>query len=386
MMSQHDNSLPSVDAPVSGVRFSVHYEFAAESESAARQVALGIALEQTVELPEVLTPRGDIRDGIVGRCGDPQSLSGERWRVAISYPVEAISGSFPGLISTVFANTSMMAAIRVAAIEIDSDVASLFPGPRFGTPGIRQRLAAQDRPLVGTALKPMGYPPAELARIAGAFARGGIDVIKDDHNLMDQSFAPFRERVAHCAEAVNEANAQTGGHSMYVPHVSGPIESLLERAHVAHELGAGGLEIMPGVMGYDSIRLLASEQGPGLPLFSHPGMLGTYTIHPGQGLSHRVIFGSFARLAGADVSIFTGYGGRFPTTEDDCRGILEAAREPLGSFPSILPMPGGGMTTERIPEMVRFYGNDVILLISGDLFRGEGGLEATARRFRDAVG
>lgn len=380
-----NNTLPPVPAPVSGLRFSVHYEFSAENLDVARQVALEIALEQSVELPENLTPRGDIRDEIVGRCGDPQELSAGRWRVAISYPIEAISASLPGLISTVFANTSMKAAIRVAALETGPEVARLFPGPRFGTEGLRQRLAAETRPLVGTALKPMGYPPVELARIAGAFARGGLDVIKDDHNLMDQPFAPFRERVARCTEAVQQANAQTGGHSIYVPHLSGPIESLLERAHLASELGAGGLEIMPGVMGYDSIRLLASEQGPGLPVFSHPGMLGTYTLHPQQGLSHRVIYGSFPRLAGADVSIFTGFGGRFPTTEADCQGILDAIREPLGSYPSILPMPGGGMTTARIPEMTRFYGADVILLISGDLFRGEGGIEATARRFRQAV-
>jgi ribulose-bisphosphate carboxylase large chain len=35
----------------------------------------------------------------------------------------------------------------------------------------------------------------------------------------------------------------------------------------------------------------------------------------------------------------------------------------------VLPAPDGGMSLERVPEMMKFYGNDAILLIGGDLHR-----------------
>ena len=41
----------------------------------------------------------------------------------------------------------------------------------------------------------MGLPAHALADLAYQFALGGIDIIKDDHGLADQSFAPFKERV-----------------------------------------------------------------------------------------------------------------------------------------------------------------------------------------------
>ena len=43
--------------------------------------------------------------------------------------------------------------------------------------------------------------------------------------------------------------------------------------------------------------------------------------------------------------------------------------EPLGHVKPIWPVPAGGMSIERVEEMNRFYGTDIILLIGGDLHR-----------------
>ncbi len=377
-------SLPPATVTLDGPRFVVQYDYSAPAEGDARQVAIEIALEQTVELSWEITSPGDIRDRVVGQLESLTLTDNDRWSARISYPVEAIAGSIPGLINTMFANTSMKQGIKVTDLEIPSAVAGLFPGPQHGVHGVRQLLNAPDRPLIGTALKPLGYSAERLAEIARAFAMGGIDIIKDDHNLHDQRFATFRERTARCADAVNQSNARTGGQSLYAPHVSGPIDSMLERAHLATELGAGALEIMPGIMGYDAIRLLVTD-GPGLPVLSHPALLGTYTLSKEQGIAHAVVFGTLARLAGADITIFTHFGGRFSTTKQDCEALIAAAARPVDGMKPILPMPGGGMTVSRVPEIVDFYGNDVILLISGDLFRTEQSLEEAARHFCNAV-
>ena len=102
-----------------------------------------------------------------------------------------------------------------------------FRGPRFGRDGLRERLGVPTRPLLCTALKPLGLSPEGLAELAYRFALGGIDIIKDDHGLADQNFARFRDRVQRCAEAVARANRETGGRSIYVPNVTAPFDEIL---------------------------------------------------------------------------------------------------------------------------------------------------------------
>jgi ribulose-bisphosphate carboxylase large chain len=48
-------------------------------------------------------------------------------------------------------------------------------------------------------------------------------------------------------------------------------------------------------------------------------------------------------------------------------------------------MPGGGLTVERVPEMIDLYGQDVILLISGGLYALGPDLVENCRRFRAVV-
>jgi ribulose-bisphosphate carboxylase large chain len=57
----------------------------------------------------------------------------------------------------------------------------------------------------------------------------------------------------------------------------------------------------------------------------------------------------------------------------------------MGRLASIFPVPSGGMTLERVPEMLGTYGHDVILLIGGGLFSAGPSLTDTCRRFRGLV-
>ena len=77
------------------------------------------------------------------------------------------------------------------------------------------------------------------------------------------------------------------------------------------------------------------------------------------------------RLAGADISIFPNVGGRFSFSKAQCLEITERSRDKLGNLNPILISPAGGMTLDRIPEMIEMYGNDTALLIGGALSRGD---------------
>ena len=373
---------PHTTLALSGERFTVQYQIRAADADEARARAWGVCLEQTVETPDALLANDDIRGQVVGRIEALEAQGEGRYQVRISYAIETTAFELTQLLNVMFGNTAMQQGIRVLHLDLPEALLAHFPGPRFGQTGLRNILSIPHRPLLGTALKPVGLSAKNLADLAHAIALGGVDIIKEDHGFTNQPFAPFAERVQRCAEAVNRANAQTGYHCLYAPNVTAPADEILERAHLAKEAGAGAVMIAPGLTGWDALRLLREADDLALPILSHPALLGTYVASPEQGIAHHVIFGQLPRLAGADATIFVNYGGRFPFTQADCQDIVAGASQPMGAYPAIFPMPGGGMTLERLPDMHQFYGDDVIFLVAGGLYAHGPDLQENARQFR----
>lgn len=364
-------------------RFTVIYKiFGGEQE--AYEKAKDICLEQTVEFPGELVPEGIIADHIVGRIEAFGPFGEGSFRAAISYPVEGAAGELTQLLNMIFGNISIKPSIRVEHLELPQILLQGFRGPRYGKEGLRQLLGAKDRPLLFTALKPMGLTNEELAELAYKFALGGIDIIKDDHGLSNQPFSPFEERVRLCAAAVHRANQETGFHSIYMPNVTAGYKEVHQRAQNAKELGAGGLLISPGLTGLDAMREVAEDDAIGLPVITHPAFQGSYVLGQG-GISHQVLFGQIPRLAGADGTIYPNFGGRFSFTREECQTIAKAAQEPMGALKPIFPCPAGGMTLSSIPESLQVYGKDVIFLIGGGLFRHGPDLVENSRYFRSLL-
>lgn len=364
-------------------RFSVVYRIHGD-EITALERARDICLEQTVEFPASLVPYGFIQDVVMGQITRFRPDRPDSCRVTISYDAASSAFELPQLLNVIFGNVSMKPGIRVEMINLSEALLNHFGGPRYGVDGLRRRYGIPERPLLFTALKPMGLTSQELAALAYKLARGGIDIIKDDHGLTDQSYAPFAERVARCAEAVERANRETGQDSIYVANITSPADDILRRALQARRLGAGGLLIAPGLTGFDAMRRVAADDDIALPVFSHPAFLGSYVISPLNGLSHFALFGQLMRLAGADAVIYPNYGGRFSFSQDECVSIVEGCSHEMGPVKEAFPCPGGGMNLENIPGMLEVYGRDVIMLVGGGLFAG-GDLEENCRYFRGLV-
>ena len=393
-MSAPAHRVPGGSLALSGERLAAVYRLAAADEAGAREEARAIAVEQTIEFPADLVAAGDIRDHVVGRveslrCIDEGGAT-DRYEATISYAVEVAGGRSAGaeltqLLNLVFGNVSLKPGIRLERLELPPAILDRLRGPRFGRDGLRRRLAAPERPLLATAVKPMGLSCRELAGLAYRFALGGIDVVKDDHGLTDQSFAPFRERVERCVAAVERANRETGGRTFYMPNVTAPANELLERALFARRAGAGGLLVAPGLVGLDSLRRLADDERVDLPIMAHPSWLGGFLASPASGISHGVLLGQLPRLAGADATIFPSWGGRFPFTRGGCRAIAAATGAPLGGLRPIFPVPAGGMSLGSVPEMLAVYGRELIFLIGGGLHRHGPDLVESCRHFRRLV-
>ena len=122
-------------------------------------------------------------------------------------------------------------------------------GPKFGIEGIRKLLGVPQAPLLCTALKPMGKSSEDFANMAYALAKGGMDIIKDDHGLANQKWAPFEQRVALCCDAVLRANRETGRNCLYAPCLNAPSDQIISRAWYSKDMGAGAVMLLPGIAG-----------------------------------------------------------------------------------------------------------------------------------------
>ena len=332
----------------------------------ATDVARRIAAEQTVELPPGCFD-AEIEDRIVGRVESVDALPADRSTAVISYDRATIGDEVPQLFNLLFGNISLQCGIRVAGVEWPAGLLDEFAGPRFGIDGLRRLCrVGEARPLVCTALKPIGLSAEQLAAICGRFALGGVDLIKDDHGLCDQASARYAERVERCQQAVDDANSRTGGTTLYFPNVTAPIDRLAGRLEHARSCGCRGVLIGPLVAGLDAVNWIARDFD--LAILAHPSLSGAY-FQRDHGIAAEVLLGEIFRVIGADGVIYPNAGGRFPFSEDVCQSIKTRLRAPLGSIHPAFPVPAGGIDTSRVRHWIERYGPDTIFLIGGSPVR-----------------
>jgi ribulose-bisphosphate carboxylase large chain len=341
-----------------------------------------IAFEQTVELPRGAIPRV-LEERVVGRVEAVRALDAEgRWEAVISYDPAVVGDDLPQLLNLLYGNVSLQGGARLVDVELAAEVLGRLPGPRFGIAGLRALAGCETgRALLCVALKPLGLTPLELADLALRFALAGVDIVKDDHGLANQASAPFGERVRCCQDAVARANARTGGSTLYVPNLTGPVETLNQRAELLRKVGCRAALVSPFLLGLDTVRWLA-VQGE-FALLAHPALAGAWSGRY-HGIAPDVLFGLLFRVIGGDGVIYPNVGGRFPFTLAICETINRRLRSPLGALRPAFPVPGGGVDAARIPEWIERYGPDTIFLVGTTLY-GRPDLERATRALVEEV-
>jgi ribulose-bisphosphate carboxylase large chain len=337
----------------------ITYQIRTDAEEIEER-AMGVAVEQSIEMPLQGVRDPAILDEIVGKVESIQEEAPGLFQVAIRFSAVITGMETTQLLNVLFGNTSMQPDISLVDAELPPSLLAAFPGPRFGLPGLRKLTGVYERPLTCTALKPMGSSPEELAALCRTFAMGGIDIIKDDHGLANQAFAPFAERVRACQAAVDQVYAETGHRAIYAPNLSGRPSALWEQTDIVRELGVGMVMASPMLIGLPTYDELVRERID-VPILGHPALGGCLHIAP------ELFFGKLYRLIGSDAVIYPNYGGRFGYSKKMCTDLAANLRDPWGDLAPAAPVPAGGMTVDRVDEMIDFYGMDTILLIGGGL-------------------
>jgi ribulose-bisphosphate carboxylase large chain len=367
-------------SPWPALRVTYHVTAANQSDLDARVESL--LLEQTVELPRAALRDSFVLENILGRLISVTTISADKHLVVIDFPISATGDDPAQFLNVLFGNSSLQDHVLLADLQLPRPKDwpgrdKALPGPQFGALGLRKIAGVPDRALTSTALKPIGLSTERLAVLCGLFARAGIDIIKDDHGLANQSFHPFRDRVRACQKAVREINRATGRQSIYVPNILGTPTTVIEQLKFAQDEGVCAVMIAPMLLGLPFMAEIVAHHAS-VPIIAHPSFGGATRILP------ELLYGKLLPLYGADATIFANFGGRFAYSRQTCRNLADALVTPdePGILPT-LPMPAGGIKYQNVADVLAFYGTEVILLIGGGLYEAgdDSALYARAQEF-----
>ena len=292
----------------------------------------------------------------IGRADGPEHVRGrvvelDGDRATIEFP--AATNDVALLVSSVIAgewvDSSAFARCRLVGVEWPD---GFLPGPAFDAP---------DRVLVGAIVKPsLGLSPAEVADTAAKLARAGADLVKDDELLGDPEWCPLEERVRAAAAAG----------VTYAANVTGPVETLLERARRMVELGAGAVMINAFAQGVDSLRALRAAD-LGVPLFAHRVGAALWARQPSFGVAPAVV-AELTRLCGADYVQVGSFSGTVYDPAEDVRAQIAACHRPLAGARRAVAVLGGGVGPQNAAEQLEAAGtrSGVMVLFGSAAYEG----------------
>ena len=359
-------------------------EFYVEPESVnINEAAGGVAAESSIGTWTELTTEKIYVKKLAARV-----FSVEGNYVKIAYPIELFEyGNMPNILSSVAGNVfglRILKNLRLSNINFPPKLIKSFKGPQFGINGIRQLLKIYDRPFIGTIIKPkLGLKTVDHARVAYEAWIGGCDMVKDDENLSNQKFNPFKERVIKTLERKDEAEKETGERKVYLPNITAETEEMLKRAN--YVLDNGGEYVMVDVLtcGFSSLQTLR-ERDLNLVIHGHRAGHAAFTKNPKHGISMCVI-SKVTRVTGIDqLHVGTVVGKMFETREEVAENC-EALKMKMGQLKQVLPVASGGLHPGLVPELMNFFGNDFVIQAGGGIHGHKNGTLAGAKAMRQAV-
>ncbi|WP_254544223.1 type III ribulose-bisphosphate carboxylase [Halomarina pelagica] len=315
------------------------------------------------------------------------SIEGSEIRVA--YPEELFEpGSMAQVLSCIAGNIMGMKAverIRLLDCEWPEPLATSFPGPQFGTSVRTEIFDAPDRPITATVPKPkVGLSTEQHAQVGYDAWVGGIDLLKDDENLTDQSFNPFHDRLTGSLDARDRAEEETGERKSYLVNVTADANAMLERADAVAE--AGGEYVMVDVIttGWAAVQTVRERCAElGLAIHAHRAMHAAFDRVPSHGVSMRVL-AQIARLCGAD-QLHTGTADLGKLENEDTVGINEWLYGDLYGLNDVLPTASGGLHPGLVPELVERCGTNICVQAGGGVHGHPDGTAAGAKALRQSI-
>ncbi|AMG83121.1 ribulose 1,5-bisphosphate carboxylase [Microbacterium sp. PAMC 28756] len=382
----------------------IHAHYVIETGGSLESAAAAMAGEQSTgtfvalpgETPELharhaatverITP---LDDAVVPSLSGAVASADSRYRraeVELSFPLENVGTALPNLLATVAGNLfelQQLSGIRLEALDLPPAFGAAHPGPQFGIEGTRRLAGVQDRPIIGTIIKPsVGLTPDETAALAGDLARAGLDFIKDDELMANSPHSPFDERLSAVMHSLQDAADDTGALAMYAVNVTDELDEMLR--HVDAVAEAGGTCVMVSVNAVGLGALRAVRERSSLPIHAHRNGWGAMTRHPLLGYSYAV-WSQLWRLAGADQLHVNGLRNKFWEPDASVLRSARACLRPENGHPAVMPVFSSAQSADQAADTYAALGTvDLMYVCGGGIMAHPDGPAAGATSIRQA--
>lgn len=308
--------------------------------------------------------------------------------IQIAYPIDLFEeGNMPNILSSIAGNIFGLKGIknlRLLDIKFPCRIVKSFMGPRFGIPGVREILKVKNRPLIGTIIKPkLGLKTTDHAKVAYEAWLGGCDLVKDDENLSNQRFNKFEERVIETLKARDKAENETGERKIYLVNVTTETMEMIRRAKFVKEHGGEAIMVDILTCGFAALQTLRKADLD-LVIHAHRAGHAAFTRNPKHGISMKVI-AKISRIIGVDQLHVGTIVGKMYESKEDVLENRRALKEDLYGFKPVFPVASGGLHPALVPEIMKYFGIDVIIQAGGGIHGHDLGTMAGAKAMRQAV-
>ena len=363
-----------------------HLETADDPEQTAALIAGEQSSGTFVAIPgedEALKARAAARYEITA-LDQANSGDAKRYELKLSWPLENLGPSLPNLMATIAGNLyelKPVRSLRLIDMTLPPAFAQAYPGPAFGIAGTRALTGVQDRPLIGTIIKPsVGLSAQDTADIVAQLCEAGVDFIKDDELQADGPACPFDERVTLSMAVINRYAERSGKKVMYAFNLTGELDEMKRRHDLVQQLGGTAVMLSlnsVGMAGFNAFRRHAQ-----LPIHSHRNGWGSL-----QGGWSYTAWQKLWRLAGVDHMHVNGIANKFQEDDDSVITSARACMTPMFAEKpcTIMPVFSSGQTVRQaVPTWERLQSTDLIFLAGGGLFAHPGGIAAGVSALRQS--
>lgn len=324
-------------------------------------VAGGVAAESSIGTWTFLTTQR--QETFNKYCAKVFFADKDKGLIKIAYPIDLFEkGNLPQLLSSVAGNIfglKEVKKLKLLDLDMPESYVTSFPGPRFGIDGIREITKVENRPLIGSIIKPKeGLSSEEHAKIAMDVYHGGVDLVKDDENLTSPPFNPFYDRVHLLTDEMKQDK-------IYCFNITASAEVMKERAEFVKSRGGNCIMIDILTAGFSSLQYIRNLNYD-LLIHAHRAMHAALTRDPKEGISMLVI-AKLARLAGVD-SLHTGtIVGKMEGGEEEVLTINKFLTSDWFGLKKVMPVASGGLSPLMIPNLMKYFGDEVILNFGGGI-------------------
>ena len=308
----------------------------------------------------------------------------QRAEIVVSWSMENFGFNLPALVSTLQGNLYELAqfsGLKLMDFDAPASLAKAFTGPKFGIAGSRRLTGVENRPLIGTIIKPsIGLTPQQTAELVKTLAEAGIDFIKDDELMADPPHSPFDQRVDSVMQVLNAHAQRTGKKVMYAFNISDELDPM--QRHYEKIVRSGGTCAMMSLnsVGFAAVKKICDFGA--LAIHGHRNGWGALTRHPLLGIDFPA-YQKLWRFAGIDQIHVNGIANKFWEGDDSVVRSIESCLKPCVGNKPVLPVVSSGQWGGQAPETFRrTHTVDLLYLAGGGIMAHPDGPAAGVRSLR----